>query len=181
MKMSNNFMENFEYRLKNDFKKEIFNLERGSGTSSKLFDFYDEITNFGIMFKFEKLPSYSQILNIEKCIFFNILAIGIEKEENRKKGFFKNTIKILEDFCKENGISLLISNILDDNLVKTLNKNGFGIISLGYTNRVSVFEDILDDDDDQHYCIMNDILKKSYEIHSFKIFKKNPNSDTAHA
>ena len=179
--MSNNFMENFEYRLKNDFKKEIFNLERGSGTSSKLFDFYDEITNFGIMFKFEKLPSYSQILNIEKCIFFNILAIGIEKEENRKKGFFKNTIKILEDFCKENGISLLISNILDDNLVKTLNKNGFGIISLGYTNRVSVFEDILDDDDDQHYCIMNDILKKSYEIHSFKIFKKNPNSDTAHA
>ena len=138
----------------------------------------DEITNFGMMFKFEKLPSYSQILNIEKCIFFNILAIGIEKEENRKKGFFKNTIKILEDFCKENGISLLVSNILDDNLVKTLNKNGFGIISLGYTNRVSVFEDILDYDD-QH-CIMNDILKKSYEIHSFKIFKENPNSDTEH-
>ena len=177
--MSNNFMENFEYQLNNDFKKEIFNLKRGSGTMSKLFDFYDEITNFGIMFKFEKLPSYSQILNIEKCIFFNILAIGIEKEENRKKGFFKNTIKILEDFCKENGISLLVSNILDDNLVKTLNKNGFGIISLGYTNRVSVFEDILDDDD-QH-CIMNEILKKSYEIHSFKIFKENPNSDTAHA
>ena len=165
-------MENFEYHLKNDFKKEIFNLEKGS----KLFDFYDEITNFGIMFKFENLPSYSQILNIEKCIFFNILAIGIENEENRKKGFFKNTIKILEDFCKENGISLLVSNILDDNLVKTLNKNGFGIISLGYTNRVSVFEDILDDDDQN--CIMNEILKKSYEIHSFKIFKENPNSNT---
>lgn len=161
--LDDNFNKEFE---KHGFVKEIFDLEKGIG-SSKLFDFYDETTTFGIMCKLEKMNSYSRILNIQRCVFLNILAVGIEKEENRKKGFFKNVIEKLEKFCKTQGITLFVSNILEYSLVKTFNKNGFGIISYEeYTNDVSISKDMLRDE------IIDDLLKKSYEIHSFKIFEE---------
>ena len=161
--LDDNFNKEFE---KHGFVKEICDLEKGSG-SVKLFDFYDETTTFGIMCKLERMNSCSRILNIQRCIFLNILAVGIEKVENRKKGFFKNVIEKLEKFCKSQGISLFVSNILEDSLVKILNKNGFGIISYEYANQVSISKDMLRDE------IIDDLLKKSYEIHGFKIFEEN--------
>jgi len=158
--LDDNFNKEFE---KHGFVKEICDLEKG-GFSAKLFDFYDEETTFGIMCKLEKMNSYGRILNIQRCIFLNIKAVGIEKEENRKKGFFKNIIEKLEKFCKSQGVSLIVSNILEDNLVKILNKNGFGIISFEYTKPVSISNEILREE------IIDDLLKKSYEIHSFKKF-----------
>ena len=161
--LDDNFNKEFE---KHGFVKEICDLEKGSG-SVKLFDFYDEETTFGIVCKLEKMNSYGRILNIHRCIFLNIKAVGIEKEENHKKGIFKNIIEKLEKFCKSQGISLFVSNILEDSLVETLNKNGFGIISYEYANQVSISKDILGEE------IIDDLLKKSYEIHGFKIFEEN--------
>lgn len=156
-------VENFDKEFENHgFVKEIDNLEKGG--TSKLFDFYDETTSFGLMCKMEKINSYGQILNFERSIFLNILAVEIEKEENRKKGLLKNVIEKLDFFCKKQRVSLLVSNILEDNFVRILNKNGFGIISLEYTKPVTIFKNTLDEES------MNDLLKKSYEIHCFKIF-----------
>lgn len=145
------------------FEDKIIELRKGLENETKNFEFHHEKTTFGLLCRLEKMPNYSRIFKIKECVFFNIVAVGIEKEENRKKGFFRNIISEIEKFCEIQHISLIVTNILENNFAKTLNMNGFGIISFQFEKPAfMIYKDVISKDE---------ILNNSYEIHCFKIFE----------
>jgi len=92
------------------------------------FDFNDDETSF-------KMVCYLKRIQIKNNLVWVLSAneIYITNEENRGKGLFRTIILYLEEFCKKHSIPLYIENIINDDLWKKLNKNGYHII-YGFDN-----------------------------------------------
>ena len=74
---------------------------------------------------YRKGSSYKQ----ELC--FILEQIEITNKAQRGKGYFKVIIIYLEDFCRDNNIILMVTQVEDD-LVRRLEKNGYTIIDMDF-------------------------------------------------
>ena len=148
------FLEKVEKEIK------IFKTDRFG--RSEYHKFYDETTSLALQLKLEKNRSLHRYLNCGELIVLNLKQVEIGKEENRKKGYFSCIIRILEDLCRINQISLLVSQIINLELTNNLHKNGYTIIINSFFDGDKIIKP------DEKYEI-KDI--KSSEVNAIKIFQ----------
>jgi CRISPR/Cas system-associated protein Cas5 (RAMP superfamily) len=115
--------KNFDKLFKKHFDPEIILIKKDPDTfDTEPFEFQDVETSF-------KISCYLHRISIKDKIVWvlDVPRVSI-KEEERNKGLFKTIILYLEKFCKEHSIPLYVNNIINKDLWKNLNKNGYHII-----------------------------------------------------
>ena len=144
--------------------------EYPNDTDVMYINFRDEKSTLRIQCKIENQKRIAKLfLGIENLIVFNVEQVSISNLENRKKGYFAAILKLLEQKCETWGISVLVSGIVNHELAKNLNKNGFKLLLENFSFERKIIDSMM---------LLDDLnLNEYHSIDAIKIFESKKNRE----